>query len=129
MADPMGDCDRMTGVKADDLVAGLANHPSSFVLFLECCDKIIGLAICFVNFSTFSAKRYINIHDVFIEKPYRGNGFGKALMKAIIIIARLRGCCKVNLEVREDNVSAKILYRSLGFHDTEPAMHFWTKFL
>jgi ribosomal protein S18 acetylase RimI-like enzyme len=35
----------------------------------------------------------------------------------------------VNLEVREDNLSAKTLYQSLGFHDTKPAMHFWTKYL
>jgi ribosomal protein S18 acetylase RimI-like enzyme len=129
MNDPMGDCNRVTGVKAADLVAGLAHHPSSFVLYIQYCDKIIGLATCFINFSTFSTKRYINIHDIFIEKRYRGKGFGKALMNEIISVARLRDYCKVNLEVREDNISAKALYQSLGFQDTKPAMHFWTKYL
>jgi ribosomal protein S18 acetylase RimI-like enzyme len=129
MADPMGDYKRMTGVNADVLIEGLAKHPSSFVLFINYSEKIIGLATCFINFSTFKAKSYINVHDIFIEKQYRGKGFGRILMKEIIAIARLRNYCKVNLEVREDNISAKTLYQSLGFQDTEPSMHFWTKFL
>lgn len=127
--DPMGESNQVTGVKAADLIAGLAHHPSSFVLFIEYSDKMIGLATCFINFSTFRAKSYINVHDIFIEKQYRGNGFGKALMEEIIALARLRNYCKVNLEVREDNLSAKTLYQSLGFHDPEPVMHFWTKYL
>jgi ribosomal protein S18 acetylase RimI-like enzyme len=129
MNDPMGESNQVTGVKTADLLAGLANHPSSFVLFIQYRNNIIGLATCFINFSTFRSKRYINIHDIFIEKPNRGKGFGKALMNEIISLARLRNYCKVNLEVREDNLSAKTLYQSLGFHDTKPAMHFWTKYL
>jgi GNAT superfamily N-acetyltransferase len=129
MNDPMGECNQASGVKADDLIEGLAHHPSSFVLFIEYCDKIIGLTTCFINFSTFRAKSYINVHDIFLEIQYRGKGFGRVLMKEVIAIARLRNYCKVNLEVREDNISAKTLYQSLGFHDTEPSMHFWTKYL
>jgi ribosomal protein S18 acetylase RimI-like enzyme len=45
----------------------------------------------------------------------------------VIEKARELGYCKVTLEVRDDNRNAKELYQSLGFKDTEPKMHFWTK--
>ena len=61
--------------------------------------------------------------------PIRGAGLGRALLDKIIVIAGERGYCKVNLEVRDDNTVAKELYSSLGFQDTVPPMHFWTKFL
>jgi ribosomal protein S18 acetylase RimI-like enzyme len=111
------------------LIAGLKAHPASFVLFISLKNEIAGLATCFINFSTFKAKPYINIHDIIVKKEMRGYGLGKALLNKIIAIATERGYCKVTLEVREDNTNAKTLYQSLGFKDTEPLMHFWTKAL
>jgi ribosomal protein S18 acetylase RimI-like enzyme len=39
------------------------------------------------------------------------------------------GCSKVTLEVRDDNLVAKSLYKSLGFKDSDPPMLYWTKML
>jgi ribosomal protein S18 acetylase RimI-like enzyme len=129
MADPMGGCVPLSTEQSDNLVAGLSAHPSSFVLLVKAGDTFAGLATCFINFSTFKAKPYINIHDVIVRKEFRGAGLGRALLEKIIVIAGERGYCKVNLEVRDDNTVAKELYSSLGFQDTVPPMHFWTKFL
>ena len=128
-SDPMGGSDRMTEELAADLVTGMTNHPASFVLFVQLGDTMIGAATCFINFSTFKAKPYINVHDVIIDNRYRGLGVGTSLMNELIAIARVRACCKVTLEVREDNVAARALYRKLGFADTVPPMTFWTKTL
>lgn len=127
IADPMGGGTPLDNEKSQQLITGLQAHPSCFVLFVSLNNEIAGLATCFINFSTFKAKPYINIHDIIVKKEMRGCGLGKVLLNKIIAIAIEQNYCKVTLEVREDNTNAKALYQSLGFKDTEPLMHFWTK--
>ena len=127
ITDPMGGGTPLTYRKQLRLIDGLENHPASFVLFILVDQQIAGFATCFINFSTFKAKSFINIHDFFIDSEYRGNGLGKNLLNQIELIARERKYCKITLEVREDNQIAQNLYTELGFKDVEPKMHFWTK--
>jgi ribosomal protein S18 acetylase RimI-like enzyme len=127
MVDPMGDSPPLNVEQGKRLIQGLSNHPSCFVLFIKLDNEFAGLATCFINFSTFKAKPYINIHDIIILQKFRGKGVGKKLLEKIIEIAKERDFCKITLEVREDNLPAKKLYDDLGFKDTEPIMLFWTK--
>ena len=127
IADPMGGGTILTPEKRLQLVNGLANHPSSFVLFLLFDHRIVGLATCFINFSTFKARSYINIHDLIIDLNLRGKGLGRKLLQQIEAIAKERNYCKITLEVREDNLAAQNLYIELGYKDVIPKMHFWTK--
>nr|WP_321374392.1 GNAT family N-acetyltransferase [uncultured Bacteroides sp.] len=127
MQDPMGECEPLNKRSQLRLVDGLANHPSSFVLFIIYDQKIAGLATCFVNFSTFNVKPYINLHDLIIYDKYRGKGLGRLLLEELIHISELRKYCKISLEVREDNRVAQNLYRSMGFKECIPNMYFWTK--
>ena len=127
MADPMGNATPLTKLQQLRLLDGLQNHPSSFVLFAVFNDEILGLATCFINFSTFKARPYLNIHDVVVEEPFRGYGVGKKLVQQCVNIAAERKYCKVTLEVRHDNIDARLIYQSLGFGECNPVMHFWTK--
>lgn len=127
ICDPMGGGQPLTPLQQIRMVDGLANHTASFVLFISVNEQIIGLATCFINFSTFKAKPYINIHDIIIDNACRGKGYGKLLLKKIEEIARERKYCKITLEVREDNYRAQNLYRELGYKNTLPVMFFWTK--
>jgi ribosomal protein S18 acetylase RimI-like enzyme len=129
MTDPMGGCNNLTPEQGKSLIKGMAAHPASFVLFAQVDKKMVGLATCFINFSTFRAKPYLNIHDIVVLNELRGKGIGRNLLEKCIDIARERGYCKVTLEVRDDNVHAQALYKSLDFKDCEPVMHFWTKVL
>jgi ribosomal protein S18 acetylase RimI-like enzyme len=129
MADPMGGVAQHNAVKSEALVNGLAAHPASFVLLARRGNSYVGLATCFINFSTFKVKPYLNIHDVIISKEHRGKHIGRKLIEKCIEIAIERGYCKITLEVRDDNLVAKNLYKSLDFKDCEPVMHFWTKVL
>ena len=127
MADPMGDSPQLNKLQQLRLVDGLANHPSSFVL-LEILDGVVvGLATCFINFSTFRVKPYLNIHDFFIHPDYRSKGLANSLLQELISISNERKYGKITLEVREDNHVAQGLYKSLGFEDCKPKMLFWTK--
>jgi ribosomal protein S18 acetylase RimI-like enzyme len=127
MADPMGDSPQLNKIQQLRLVDGLANHPSSFVLFEILDGVVVGLATCFINFSTFMVKPYLNIHDFFVHPDYRGKGFANNLMQELINISIERKYGKITLEVREDNHVAQDLYNSLGFEDCKPKMLFWIK--
>jgi len=118
-ADPMGGGKPFTMREQLYLLDGMANHPASFVLFAIKNEKIVG----------FKAKLYLNIHDVIVKKKFRGLGIGRQLMERCIDIASERKYCKITLEVRYDNSNAQKLYRSLGFDETVPVMHFWSKAL
>lgn len=129
MQDPMGGGKPMPETNKIPLVEGLANLPGAFVVFAMHQNEFIGMATCFVNFSTFKVKPYINVHDLVVVKPYRSKGVGRQLLEKIIDIARERNYCRVTLEVRDDNKNAQGLYRSLGFEDCDPPMYYWMKTL
>ena len=46
---------------------------------------------------------------------HRRQGIATQLLKTISEYAQAEGCCKVTLEVREDNPHADKLYRQFGF--------------
>jgi len=129
MADPMGEAPPLNKIEQLRLVDGLANHPSALVLFILYDGVIVGLATCFIPFSTFNVKPYLYIHDLVVYSDYRNKGLGKALMEKLIELSKERDYCKITLEVREDNFQAQGLYYSLGFEECTPTMLFWTKTL
>lgn len=129
MMDPMGGSKPLSQPEKEKLLTGLSGHPSSFVLFVAVDQEIVGLSTCFINFSTFKAKPFLNIHDLVILKEYRGKGLGRKLLEKCIEISKERGYCKITLEVRDDNRNAQELYKSLDFNESIPKMHFWTKML
>jgi len=108
-----------------DLVRGLQNQANYVGVLVKSNDEYIGLANCFVNFSTFQMSSLINIHDLIVLPDYRGKGVGRFLMQSVKNIAKKRNCCKISLEVRNDNQPAQNLYLSEGFKECSPAMYFW----
>ncbi len=113
-----------------DLVHGLRDHPTTLVLLAMEDENAIGIAVCFFGFSTFAARPLLNIHDLAVSPGARGRGAGRALLQAAQQHATDRGCCKLTLEVREDNHGARRLYRDFGFesqNDTPHSHLFWVK--
>lgn len=99
----------------------------AFCVLAEVDGRFVGLAICLMSFSSFRARPIVNIHDVVVDATVRGQGIGQALMQAVAAEATRRGCCKVTLEVRADNVVAQRVYAKAGFKPTEPQTWFWGK--
>ena len=102
----------------DALVPGLERTQNALVLLARMDKDHVGMAICFLGFSTFHAKPLINIHDFMVLEDFRGQGIGRALLEKIEIIARDMGCCKITLEVQENNTTARRLYRRNDFKDS-----------
>jgi ribosomal protein S18 acetylase RimI-like enzyme len=99
------------------VVQGLKDHPTSLVLLAFADRRPIGVAVCFFGFSTFHARPLLNIHDLAVVPEWRGRGVGRALLGAAQDRAVSRGCCKLTLEVRDDNHGARALYERFGFTD------------
>jgi len=57
-----------------------------------------------------------------VEKEFRGQGLGRALVVALLERLRGEGAVRVSLEVRSSNAAARALYASLGF--TKAAVRF-----
>ena len=129
MLDGMGDYPPLDKEREVNLLKGLEEHPSKLVLFAEDNGKFIGLTNCYINFATFAAKPFINIHDIIVSKESRGKGVGRILLGEVIERAKKMGCSKITLEVREDNINAQKLYANLGFEELSPRMYFRTKHL
>jgi ribosomal protein S18 acetylase RimI-like enzyme len=134
MLDPMEGGKPPSAQVKRDLVPGLRTHPACYV-FLAYRDGIpVGFSICFLGFSTFNARRLINIHDIFVDSAVRGAGIGRMLLERIEAKARELNCCRITLEVREDNRVARGLYRKVGFDRVvvgaeRISMEFWHKAL
>jgi ribosomal protein S18 acetylase RimI-like enzyme len=91
-------------------------------------SDFLGLALCLPSFSSFRARPILNIHDIAVAPAHRGKGVGQALLQAVEAEARRRGCCKVTLEVREDNEVAKAAYLRAAFTPSStPETLFWSR--
>ena len=112
------------------LIPMLRQHPTSLVLLAFVDDEPVGIAVCFFGLSSFRARPLLNIHDLAVLPQYHGQGVGQALLKAVEERARRKGCCKLTLEVLDDNARARELYRRFGFDDVvvgESATRFLAK--
>lgn len=126
--DPMGGGEDLSPYAQDNVVAGLNAHDGAFTFLAFDGDAPVGISNCVTAFSTFKAKKYVNIHDVAVVKNARGKGVGTALFTAIENHAKTINACKITLEVLEYNAAAKALYKALGYGDTaQGAYHYWTK--
>ena len=99
------------------LAPGLRDHPTTLVLLAFVASRPVGVAVCFFGFSTFQARPLLNIHDLAVVPDWRGQGIGRALLEAVEGKAVRRGCCKLTLEVQDENRRARGLYGHYGFSD------------
>lgn len=113
--DSMGRGRPLAGRVKGKLIEDLRNHPTVSVFLAFDQDRAVGFATCFGGYSTFRARPLLNIHDIAVLAGYRGQGVGRLLLKAVEKHARRLDCCKLTLEVREDNPVARALYRRHGF--------------
>jgi len=126
--DPMGNGEALDENILSQVVVDLQTVSGAFSLLAFYGNEPIGIANCFTAYSTFYAKPLINIHDLAVLPQSRGLGVGQKLLDAASAEATKRGCCKVTLEVRNDN-SAKNLYLRAGFKEGKPPMEFLSKVL
>jgi ribosomal protein S18 acetylase RimI-like enzyme len=87
-------------------------------------DVPAGLIIAIEGFSTFACQPLLNLHDVVVAEKFRRQGIAKRMLAKMEEIARETGCCKLTLEILENNRNAMALYQKIGFkpYELDPQM-------
>lgn len=124
--DEMGGAHPLPQQTLQEMIEGLRNTSNAFSLIAYHKEDALGIANCFIGFSTFEARKIINIHDLAVLPDFRNRGIGELLLQSIQKKARKLKCCKLTLEVRVDN-RAREFYERFGFETGDPAMLFMTK--
>jgi ribosomal protein S18 acetylase RimI-like enzyme len=113
--DPLAGGQPLPAATRANLIPGLRRHPTTYIFLALSGMEPAGIAVCFLGFSTFAAKPLLNIHDLAVDPGFRRQGVGRALLDAVESKARALGCCKLTLEVLENNAPAVAAYRGFGF--------------
>jgi ribosomal protein S18 acetylase RimI-like enzyme len=130
--DPMGGGQGLSDYAKANLAAELTQRPSAHVILAWVDAAPAGLVVCLEGFSTFACQPLLNIHDLVVALPYRGQGLAKLLLQQAETIAIALGCCKLTLEVLAGNQVAQSVYKAYGFkgYELNPQMGqalFWEK--
>ena len=113
--DPMGNGRPLSDEVRRALIPGLQKHPTTVIFLAYRKGKAIGIANCFIGFSTFAARPLINVSDLAVLPGHREKGIGRRLLEAVERKARQIECCKLTIEVQENNHRARHVYSSVGF--------------
>jgi GNAT superfamily N-acetyltransferase len=87
-------------------------HVFAHVAELE--GEVVGIAVWFLNYSTWTGRPGIYLEDLFVSEAARGTGAGTALFKALATEAAERGCARIDWAVLDWNTPAMDFYRAIG---------------
>lgn len=85
-----------------------------FAHVVEIEDEVVGIAVWFLNYSTWTGRPGIYLEDLFVSEAARGTGAGKALFQALAREALRRGCARIDWAVLDWNTPAMDFYRAIG---------------
>ena len=111
----MGGGEDLSPFVKTNLILALQSRQGVHIVLASVDQKPAGLAICFEGFSTFACKPLLNIHDFAVAPEFRGRGLAKRILGKVEELARQLGCCKITLEVLEENKTAQAVYSACGF--------------
>jgi len=99
----------------DDLRRALfGEQPTVFAHVAEQDGTVVGAAVWFVSFSTWTGRSGIYLQDLVIRQDARGGGHGRALMRELARICLERGYRRLDWSVLDWNVDAQRFYTGLG---------------
>lgn len=89
-------------------------RPRLFCDIAEWNGEAAGLAVWFLNFSTFRGRHGIYLEDLFVRPAYRGKGLGKALMARLAARCVEEGYARFEWSVLDWNAPSIAFYEAIG---------------
>ncbi|WP_191906586.1 GNAT family N-acetyltransferase [Microbacterium lushaniae] len=96
--------------------------PRVFAHVVEREGDIVGIAVWFLTYSTWTGRHGIWLEDLFVDPDRRGHGYGRALLASLAAVCTERGYSRLEWTVLDWNAPSIAFYRALG---AEP-MEEWT---
>ena len=88
--------------------------PQAFCQVAEVDGEVVGIALWYVTFSTWTGRHGIWLEDLFVVPEHRGGGHGRALLRSLAAVAVARGYPRLEWWVLDGNAPAIGFYRSIG---------------
>ena len=105
---------------AEDLRGHLFGEaPRVFAHVAEQDGRVVGIAVWFVNFSTWTGRHGIYLEDLFVDPGARGGGVAHQLMRALAAEAKAQSYARMDWAVLDWNELAKGFYRRIGARHNE----------
>ena len=92
---------------------GFGKNPAYQLLVAELENKIVGIAVYFIKYSTWKGKG-IYLDDLLVTEKHRGNGIGKKLFDAVIDEAKKINAKQMHWQVLDWNTPAIEFYKKYG---------------
>jgi len=88
--------------------------PHAFAHVVERDGRIVGIALWFLTYSTWTGHHGIWLEDLFVHESERGRGYGKALIATLAALCVAREYTRLEWTVLDWNAPSIAFYRSLG---------------
>ena len=86
--------------------------------------QVVGIALWFLNFSTWRGTHGIYLEDLYVSPAHRGTGLGRELLRTLAAVCVERGYSRLEWSVLDWNTPSIEFYKAAG---AEP-MDEWTVF-
>lgn len=114
------DAVRTTATMLRDTLFG--PHPAAFCHVVVRDGDVLGIAVWFLTYSTWTGRTGLWLEDLFVAEPERGRGYGLALIRALARVCVERDYGRFEWTVLDWNEPSVAFYRALGAE----AMDEWT---
>ncbi|MBA2921074.1 GNAT family N-acetyltransferase [Sphingomonas sp. MAH-20] len=88
--------------------------PQVFAFLAELDGRVVGLALWFLTYSTWTGRPSLYLEDLFVDESARGRGVARALMVRLARETKARDCARMDWAVLDWNVDAMAFYERLG---------------
>lgn len=89
-------------------------EPRAFCHVVEREGEIVGIALWFLTYSTWTGRHGIWLEDLFVDEAERGHGYGAALLSALAAVCVQRGYSRLEWTVLDWNEPSIAFYRAKG---------------
>lgn len=90
------------------------DDPKAFCHVVERDGRIVGIALWFLTYSTWTGRHGIWLEDLYVDDEQRGRGCGKALIASLAAVCVERGYSRLEWTVLDWNAPAVAFYRAIS---------------
>jgi GNAT superfamily N-acetyltransferase len=94
-------------------------NPKVHAYLAEVDGRVVGMAVWFLSFSTWTGRHSLYLEDLFVDPDARRHGVGRALLRRLADRAVALGCARMDWSVLNWNEPAMAFYRALGARPME----------